>query len=760
MGTPNRSDEYRTFINAYKIISRYAVDLSILEREHIQLPRPFEIGEDEFFEELYVKRNQESSIIDSLISSPNIVLLIGEKGAGKTSIGRNALRQFEKSTRLRTRVVNVDVRVEEFSAPISSLQPSQLDAELYEKLREKYIYSVFPFKRIDTPEKPQNTEIPFLKLIAFMIDPEQEKPGPFEFESISVEPRILYEQYKLNRNDPSFTYYDWLVATYITDKRVSDFLSDLAKSKVLRINFLIHAAQVIYKYERQCIWVDNVDNLSFDQQISVQSALKRMSSNFSQIANVVVAVRDRDVFKEYEFDEFQAPPYQTKVRLYTHEKDEVPAFELQKITFDEIRNIIRKRLLITFNRCNQLAPGQRSFQDGGTHDMALVTDSYSDTGSIYPIASISRETYEDIRILSKKIMDVWRIINAPYFANNSIRLLLDHHCDFLEYLLVNTIKRSEKASGVFSLTDIFKSFSIRGLTTEYLAWIRRSNIRNNVAGFYDIVKDKEAWLESGKELIGYTLEHLIITAIWNLTLMSPTNMSHIYRIPKVKYVLEKLELLGFERVNILQTMYLLYHEDSIRTHFIEIQPTDAVRIKGFEDIKDDYIVRVTPRGQCLLHHIINTFGYFFECVINNLKKQKEPIPSALIDTDYITVDEEIAIQLILPHLCQIAEMHISTLIKFRENVGSYQGRSWFTKYLLDFGIPLPPTYKIGRRVGGVQKALQLEMILSGILRYVRLDKSKDCLTQLQNKFIDMIDKISSYQEDEKNHISFEDITYC
>lgn len=264
MSVDNLYIQYNAFINAYRGVARYAVDLSLLPDDQIAHPRDFEITQDEFFEKLYVKRSQEAVITDALFQSPNIVLLIGEKGSGKTCICGNITRELRKRTPPGILVISVDVRSTDFSPSIPQLSPDQIEIALTDKLREKYLEEVFPYKEVPTQgQGGQSMEIPLLKLVAYMVDPNQTKPSSFQFESLSFELRLLYNQYvKANDDKKNITYYEWLVREYLSEDRISKFIHNLLDNKRFTLPFLMHATNALYDYERQCIWIDNVDKLS------------------------------------------------------------------------------------------------------------------------------------------------------------------------------------------------------------------------------------------------------------------------------------------------------------------------------------------------------------------------------------------------------------------------------------------------------------------------------------------------------------------
>lgn len=753
MNANNLYQQYKGFIEAYRAVSRYAVDLSLLRTDEMQYPRENEIGEDEFFEKLYIKRDQEEIIRNALLQSPDFILLIGEAGSGKTCTCLSICRELEKRAKPKTLVTTFDIRLEGFYLPPTALEPQQIDTELLDRLREKYLDRVFPYQEIENSKKGKgSSEIPLLRLVAYIVDPNQVKPRGFEFETISIELRLLYNQYLKVHNDPNeITYYDWLVAEHIRDERISNFIRELLGNKRLALSFLMHATHAIYAYEKQVIWIDDIDTLSTIQQSRLFTVIRQLSRNVSQIANVIVSVRDGNVYKKYEFDESQAHSNQTYVNLYTSGYDETPALELAKVTLSEVKQIIHRRISFAIERYNKLVSGQLKLSSGGQEDAAIELNS---NNSSYQ-QPIERSTYENILSLSNRIFDIWEIVQAPLMENNSIRGLLSQHSDFMGYLLNSAIESHKQASQKQIPHPVpfpnFSTYGYRGMTTQYFAWIRRGFIRENTIGFYDIIRAKDSWLESNKTIKGDSLDHLIITAIWNLTLRNPIFNSPAYKIPQVRQVIEKLEGLGYDRKAILRTMNSLYHGDEIRTHFIDIQSKDSpLKALNFEEIQDEYLVYVTPRGKSVSRYLINTFGYVFECVLNSERNPNKSTDSYF--TEFLEVDEKKAIDFILPHLYDVADMYIQTLIKIRDGMKLYGGKDWIKKYLDDFGTPVHSSDTLGEIVNGSRKALLFEIMLDGILRFTELEENIKRLSVLFASYKDLIEKIRNYEESDVTSI--------
>ena len=79
-------------------------------------------------------------------------------------------------------------------------------------------------------------------------------------------------------------------------------------------------------------------------------------------------------------------------------------------------------------------------------------------------------------------------------------------------------------------------------------------------------------------------------------------------------------------------------------------------------------------------------------------------------------------------------MHIETFIKIRD-INELGKRGWLNKYYIQFGIPQQLPYKRKSteryfKAGGIEYMLQIEAILSGLLRYVRSGKGRIQLEKL------------------------------
>jgi acyl-CoA reductase-like NAD-dependent aldehyde dehydrogenase len=146
-------------------------------------------------------------------------------------------------------------------------------------------------------------------------------------------------------------------------------------------------------------------------------------------------------------------------------------------------------------------------------------------------------------------------------------------------------------------------------------------------------------------------------------------------------------------------------------------------------------------------------GYFYKPTVltnvsKNMKVWTEEVFGPVLPVVTFKTDEDGVIDFIFPHLCQIAEMHLTTLRKFRETVKVYQGKLWFNHYLDDFSVPVFfSDKKIGRYCNGRQSALQFELMISGIIDFVKSsEKARGKLVALESAFKTKLDEIIVYKE--------------
>ena len=80
--------DYSTFLDAYRTVSRFAIDGVVSADPIDDYQRTLPIDRDSFLDYLYVERSVEKEILRCIQSRANeLICFVGPRGAGKTSVG-------------------------------------------------------------------------------------------------------------------------------------------------------------------------------------------------------------------------------------------------------------------------------------------------------------------------------------------------------------------------------------------------------------------------------------------------------------------------------------------------------------------------------------------------------------------------------------------------------------------------------------------------------------------------------------------------
>ncbi len=711
-----KDEDINYFLNVYRGICDFSVDQSYKERKDVSLPRPSHIDYSEFFDILYVEREQERDIIKALYLFTDMILLVGEKGSGKTSLIHKIARDLSKRNDFLFFIINART-ADELSRPLDQVPPEEISRELMDALKRKYMDKVF------TDRVSGDGAMPVQKLAAYIISRE-EKPAGYEFGQLVHSMRRKFRKYA-ERHQKDIGVVEnmanvlrWLVDVWDTDDEVYNYIyNKLFEAPPFKTSFLMHAAHSILGFRRQCIWIDNVDALSPRQQSRVQSALRRLASSVSEFANVGVSVRSENIVIEDEFDENQAPPRFLKVRLYLDGKSdpshrEAPAVPMSRVSWKDFEEIVRRRL--------QFAARQ---------------------------AKIKPIEYEKIKRYSEKVLSVFKRIHCVDLSNNSIRYMLRQHWGFL--------------SSLVELNYNPNNLDERAILTLYLAWIRANPVTKKQFSLLDWIADVSdngemeyfsALIRKGEDeqakhyLLEKFLPHLLLTRIWNLTLLHKVSGKRTFNRPRIGEVRNEIvQRLGISSNKFKEIMFSLYQnvEDEDTPRLIHIQnPSFLTLINSPDFIKEEFIVNLTSRAKSILQYVLNTYGFIASskqiATLNSSEFENMEI-ERLIISPFL---EEKAWRFIRGEILAlggIALCHLSYMQEF------YRQRNWFERYLGEFGILIPRHWRanLGYNVRGERRTIQYEIMLSGVENFfgknrVITDEIKDIHQQFRQELNEVI----------------------
>ena len=749
---PQIHTQYRDFLKALHYVNSYAVDLSADQKKDITNGIEFEISQEEFFEQLYEDRiGLEDAIIDDLIVGSKQIVILGALGSGKTSLGlriKSTLQRLGESgyhvtfVDIRTKVfqrfselANIDleetIEVEDlYNATELEELGDKLIRELMEKIKNRYLIELFP------NEEDENGINQRINLIAFLLeDNNKNLPDIYDFlNDERFEASLMYKRYQSNLSNrrENTSYYEWLIDTSAAHKEVHELVTRTHKK--ITASLLAYAANYLHEYKHQFIWIDNIDWLPEKQQEKVNVVLKNIYGRIRPIASVIFALREQNVYKEYDLDEKGAPPFQTTVKLYTPEQDSTNAREIGVLSSQQLDGLISKRLIFARDLQKReyvkitediLGAQNKLNSSGNTKREKLRLESV--IGLLQKKKSIIGKPISDERFgycqqISQKLVDQYKRLDIPCFANGSIRNLLILHTESLGYLLSKPklVGESDKKVPSTIIPNAI-DYNLREVATLYLIWARERSEENNPVNTYDIVANTEAWFSENRNILGCLLEYLIIAGVWNLTLSKPQVASNTFGIPTIGEITEKLSLLGYSEDQIKNAIFNLY-DIANRDGLVEVQLQNTSHLTDISKIKDHHLISVTPRGKCLIANLGNTFGYTYACVRAFENATKEKKKQALKEKWHTTIETSEAILSIIPTLCDIAELHIVALETIRER-NPFDNEKWLDEYRKAFGIPLGARKsrgalaKAGKRVGKIRRSLQFEALIAGIIPF-------------------------------------------
>ena len=719
-------EQDKSFIRQLKSFVRHGCDVSPGRGTTDPQQRVLPLSEEEFLHGMYEERDVEVALHRAIASTPALTCLVGAQGSGKTSIGRKIRNDLISRAGDDFYPVYIDLRIETEAQTICIDTFRSFDRTLRDRLANQYFSELFQFTR-----KGEN---PRIDLWAFLFQEKNETLKPMEI--FSVFTKYQDEVAKLLRihdlgHEDEIDIKEWLIKT-INEAGVNKLTSEM--DKIICLSHLVYAARHVKSIKRQLIWLDNVDALDDKHQNQLIRIARSIFQPLSTYASIVVAVREENIFREDDLWDEGAPPFEVRVLLEVPRGAGgfayYPAHDIPVAPDKKLKQIVKKRL-------NAAKIFQNKYSQNRTTIESEGVDSY---WSEFVKPAISDQRYGYICSLAEILTEAMNVERAIYLVNNSMRdyLLVFRDC------LADLLKAGNDFNGRPRALD-YQPWYVR---TFFLKLIRHSQRRYRI-GVYDVVAAADKWHSSGKSKIGCLLPYLIITTVWNITISRQQETGAFGPCPEVGEVVKTLELIGYERPEIVENLHALYFWNNRRNNLIEFRKKTI--INSPDEITDDIKTYVTFRGKCLASRTGSSFGYLFDCVRLLSERQSEAAASDLPEIS----DPDGAMESILPYLCDIAEMHYSTLhnIRTKEYLGK---KGWLAEYYRKFGVPIVRPYREsgsgGRVIDGRRKFLQLECILDGLSRYNAI-KKKDGIIKLHSEYIKDINELDS-DKVPSNHVGF------
>lgn len=716
-------ENYQNFFIHLQGVCEYSIDQTLTSKSK----RPYKISELDFFSKLYENRTRaEKDIKDFLNNSSNLLSIVGNAGAGKTTLGRKISNDLNNEEHF---VLFMDMRADDIMDYKNPKDENEFKRKFLNRIKSEYKDRLFyyPDHRVQQNElKAKNHK--YYELIAFILKRLDDSIKPrrifHHFTDLQTKAAMIFNEYleedEINMNDGYDGYYDWIKKNISSDKEMRELVYEV--DKTLQISHLVFAADYIYDFKGQYIWIDNIDALPEVLQPEAQSLIKFVHNRISDYAATIISMRTENIFRDHDFFEPTSPPFIGTVKLYLpeSEKEEFVAksLDLPHIDFKLFTKIVNNRVKLAINLTNE-------------KNSSLTID----------------EQYA-IEKVTDCLLEAMEFIDAPLLANNSLRHLLHIFSECLSYLFTEV----DKDSNFIKAVNYDKWY----IATLFLTWVRNSRNPEHRIGIYDIVDILNKWKENEIDNRGCTLDYLTINTVWNLTIENLNEVSGLSSLPFVNEIINRLKLLGYDEDDVKISLYRLYNQEGMYSSCLEIHDETDLYIKKWESIKASSQVRITPRGKVLAGKIGNTFGYLIECLRYNSSEYKEKTnPDSSI---HPIIDINTALEYLIPELCSIGNMHLKEMEKILESE-----LVDFELYLKYFGLPETKSYPkkglIGTQINGRKYSLQFQSIIGTITNYSKVKQSKyiDYLTKLETEFNKSLKNLidnQSYRSDFENIIDW------
>jgi len=623
----------KNFVETHNKVVHFSIDTT----DHNEDTSDFKINPREFLKYLYIPRTAVDKLKKEIIkSSDRLLCIAGPRGSGKTSIAHKTIEYLINNNNF---VFYYNVR-----------RDNQIKWIKSEEEAFKYFYNkiLYEYKNVfsSKPQKKENN--PELDLFEYIFS---ENDKPRELFSDLIDETNDFDEYKyINEKDTLSSITEFISNNY-RDKELVQILRNVRKKlTVTQYSFIVNKVK---GYQRQVIWIDNIDKLDNSQQRLLLNALTEIKRGIVDNIVLIIAVREENIFRPEHFEPFAAPLIST---IYWEDPDKYSgqsyqAFNMPVLSNDKIEDLINQRL----NYAKKIMP---SFFNGKV---------------------INNNIFDKIKSLSDKIVEIFIEEKMYFFSNNSIRNLLALHHNFLKFLLKGengdySTEISYNKEGVWFLKTLL--FYYIATNKEYVAFTKY--IEAN-----DITRQNK---------LSCFLPQLTLTTTWNYCITSNKKSSNFTYLPTVSNIIEILNKIGYKEDDIKQSIFHLYHTEMGTTNYIAIETEN--KINSPKEIKDDYKIKVTYKGKSMLNNVSFSFGYFFSIMRNNNTNNLRNLNSTEFAQYW---------NFVLTKLELLTKLHLKSLLLLKNKYYSDEKEKWFTKYLISYGIPINEGYaksfdKFGKKI--------------------------------------------------------------
>jgi len=627
-----------------------------------------QVSKEKFLEEYYIAVENEDEIIDACFHTNELTCIVGPKGCGKTT---TLIKILEKNCPDEFGYIRID-----FSKELSLLRYlKKEDPTIFEDELRRRINQLLRNKFYDGENRQY--------LIGLCIELLKRPLAHYTY-------RNIYEDYIDEREDAELIYdrsgmnvsYDeWL------QNEDEDMLIELIERvrKRLGIKQLIWGLLKFDRCKKFTVIFDNVDRVPNYFQPNYLSVANDIQNDIGTFSKCIVAIREENIRRpegntEQQADFIELVYFKGSKSYSIRRKREV---RLPLIEDDFTNNVIQKRL-----------------------ELAKRMD----------LENNPEDSKEEIEKNWELMEQLTQLITKTYFreklskiANCSIRLVLDVFYDFLKYILLKNETEISTALNSSKRSRIFESY--------FYSWLIQNGGKLDLY-LYNLVELYHRWEKSEK--LGCFPEHVALTYLCNRK-RAIEKTGRKYHYTTVGELHEEMSAIGFTSDEILKAILELYYVDPVFGQMIDMRNFKETYEINISNINKDDQIWILPRGEICCSDTTHKYTYFIE---NIYKHHCARVMINLIDISSSHIEEDVKF------LCKIARMHLSGLVRIRNNTYQKYGDRWLEKYKEKFCI------------GGY---LQLDRIIYNHYQYLRnfckLDDIK-ILEELRRKYDEEVEKVN------------------
>ncbi len=642
MNNKEKLDEFQLF----KSILTYSIDNS--NHESNKSLEIIGLNSEVFFgSDLYCKRLKTEQHIKTLIdSSDGLIKIFGNPGTGKTTVISKVLSTYK---------INSIVHKVDFKKII------EVEKEKFHDINTLISYVEKSVKDF-LIGKCSNAGISRTLILDFFLETKNEKCKSHilkngQFNDLRSE---ILDQYYRHNIDKSKTFKDWR-KTWEPGGFFDELWSKLYRS-LLAENLAYYIKNSENRIENIAVFYDNIDSI-FDDRIrdNFCNAVKKIQSKSSDSIITLVSLRTNNPSAQELKDNgtFKTEPVYLNYKEFLRKdflKEIEKKYPNRKLTGKEEYFLYKKHYSIQNEIfANNILKARINFLKS---KLPIISKKYDlDISLIEKLEELFFSLLDDKR-LGPASSDL-----SNYDRREGIELLVE----FSKYLLNNNVDLADPA------------YDKMVLESHFYFWIGENNIifDDSLKDIFEVFQD---WEKDSANIFGCSTDHLLLSLIANETDPSSENYEFEYSVKtKVSAIVNKLESIGIEENDVKKIILRLYKKKDQKLGLIEL--SEFYGIDSVKHINSEFEIWLTPRG--INYNMFSSlkFSYLLSILCKHEKKNikyfwpNDPLNKA-------------AFELVIKFLQDVAIMHISGLLKIKEQVSyckpNNQDDYWLKFFVMNF----------------------------------------------------------------------------